>query len=43
MNKNLWGIVKETEKSSTYPNKFLKWKNKYDKSKSIIGLAMSNS
>jgi hypothetical protein len=43
MNKTLWGIVKGIEKSSTYPNKLLEWKNRDDKSKAIIGLSLSDS
>jgi hypothetical protein len=42
MNKNLWGIVKGTEKSPIDPNKLLEWQSRDDKAKAIIGLALSN-
>jgi hypothetical protein len=43
MNKNLWGIVKGNEQSSTDQNKLLEWQSRDDKAKAIIGFSLSNS
>lgn len=43
MNKNLWGIVNGSEGAPTDAKELVEWKNRDDKAKSIIGLALSNS
>jgi hypothetical protein len=42
MNQNLWEIVKGIEKSPRDRNKLLEWKNRDNKTKSIVGLALSD-
>jgi hypothetical protein len=43
MHRNLWGIVKGTEKSPTDPRQLIEWENKYDRAKSILGLSLADS
>ena len=43
MNKNLWGIVNGSEVAPKDAKELIEWKNRDDKAKSIIGLALSDS
>ena len=44
MSKNLWGIVKGIETEPTQPPaRVVEWKNRDNHTKSIIGLALSDS
>lgn len=43
MHKNLWGIVKGTEKAPTDPRQLIEWEKREDRAKSILGLSLADS
>jgi hypothetical protein len=43
MHKNLWGIVKGTEKEPTDPRQLIEWEKREDRAKSILGLSLADS
>jgi hypothetical protein len=43
MHKNLWGIVKGTEKAPTDPKQLIEWEKREDRAKSILGLSLADS
>jgi hypothetical protein len=43
MSRNLWGIVKGTEKAPTDVRQLLEWEKREERAKSILGLSLSDS
>jgi hypothetical protein len=43
MHRNLWGIVKGTEKAPTDPRQLIEWEKKDDRAKAILGLSLADS
>jgi hypothetical protein len=43
MHKNLWGIVKGTEKAPIDPKQLIEWEKREDRAKSILGLSLADS